>query len=61
MVPNGVPVVGRLSPRTAPTDLWTLGIVALFRPRKGLEVLLDALSLARADGLAGPTAGNRRV
>ncbi len=31
--------------------LWTLGIVALFRPRKGLEVLLDALSLARAEGL----------
>ena len=51
VVPNGVPVVGRLSPRTAPIDVWTLGIVALFRPRKGLEVLLDALSQARAAGL----------
>jgi glycosyltransferase involved in cell wall biosynthesis len=51
VVPNGVPVVGRLSPRTVPTDLWTLGVVALFRPRKGLEVLLEALSLARAEGL----------
>ena len=51
VVPNGVPVAGRLSARTAPTDVWTLGVVALFRPRKGLEVLLDALSLARTEGL----------
>jgi glycosyltransferase involved in cell wall biosynthesis len=51
VVPNGVPVAGRLSARSAPTDVWTLGVVALFRPRKGLEVLLDALSLARAAGL----------
>jgi glycosyltransferase involved in cell wall biosynthesis len=51
VVPNGVPVVGPLSRRAAPTDVWTLGVVALFRPRKGLEVLLDALSLLRAVGL----------
>ncbi|HEX4144921.1 MAG TPA: glycosyltransferase [Pirellulales bacterium] len=51
VVPNGVPVVGPLPPRTAPSGEWTLGMVALFRPRKGLEVLLEALSLARAAGL----------
>ena len=30
---------------------WTLGMVALFRPRKGIEVLLRALLLLRAQGL----------
>jgi glycosyltransferase involved in cell wall biosynthesis len=29
---------------------WTLGMVALFRPRKGIEVLLAALSRVRAAG-----------
>ena len=51
VVPNGVPIVGRLTDRRAPQGVWTLGIVALFRPRKGLEVLLDALAAARAAGL----------
>ncbi len=51
VVPNGVPIVGRLSPRPAPSRVWTLGIVALFRPRKGLEVLLETLALARAEGM----------
>lgn len=30
---------------------WTLGTVALFRPRKGMEVLLEALAELRAQGL----------
>ncbi|EMI20255.1 glycosyl transferase, group 1 family protein [Rhodopirellula maiorica SM1] len=30
---------------------WVLGMVALMRPRKGLEVVLDALEILRADGL----------
>jgi glycosyltransferase involved in cell wall biosynthesis len=34
-----------------PSDTWTLGTAALFRPRKGLEVLLDALALLRGQGL----------
>lgn len=30
---------------------WTLGTVALFRPRKGIEVLLEALAELRAQGV----------
>ncbi len=51
VVPNGVPPRGPLSERSSPRTNWTLGTVALFRPRKGLEVLLDALALLRAEGL----------
>jgi glycosyltransferase involved in cell wall biosynthesis len=51
VVPNGVPVRGPLETRAAPTQSWTLGTVALFRPRKGLEVLLDAMSLLRSRGI----------
>ena len=50
VVPNGVAVVGPLSARTAPTKCWTLGAVALFRPRKGLEVLLESLAELRRAG-----------
>lgn len=50
VVPNGVPTSARLTERAAPTGTWTLGVVALFRPRKGLEVLLDALAELVADG-----------
>ncbi len=41
-VPNGVPTPGPLSPRACPTGTWRIGAVALFRPRKGMEVLLKA-------------------
>ncbi len=44
---NGVPAAGPLSERSAPNATWTLGTVALFRPRKGLEVLLHALAQLR--------------
>jgi glycosyltransferase involved in cell wall biosynthesis len=44
MVPNGVPTPGPLPTRMAPTEDWVLGCVALFRPRKGLEILLKAVS-----------------
>ena len=47
VVPNGVPTAGPLISRATPTGVWTLGAVALFRERKGLEVLLDALALLR--------------
>lgn len=50
IVPNGVGVLGPLPARARPSGVWTLGTVALFRPRKGLEVLLDALALLRAAG-----------
>ncbi len=47
VVSNGVPAYDRLLPRVAPLKTWTLGTIALFRPRKGLETLLDALALLR--------------
>ncbi len=50
VVHNGVPVLGPLPLRPAPRLTWSLGMVALFRPRKGLEVLLDALALLRQAG-----------
>ncbi len=43
-VPNGVPVADPLPARSVPRGPWTLGSVALFRPRKGLEVLLQTLA-----------------
>jgi glycosyltransferase involved in cell wall biosynthesis len=51
IVPNGVPTTDAIECRSAPASTWTLGAVALFRPRKGMEVLLDALALLRSKGL----------
>ena len=51
VVHNGVPTLGDLHARPYPSSTWTLGTVALFRPRKGLEVLLEALALLRSQGL----------
>ena len=50
VVPNGVPAHGDLSDRPNPSDRWTLGTVALFRPRKGTEVLIEALAILRNQG-----------
>ncbi len=45
-VGNGVAIQSPISPETRMNEpTWRLGVVALFRPRKGLEVLLEALSL----------------
>jgi glycosyltransferase involved in cell wall biosynthesis len=53
VVPNGVPARGELPPpRTRPADDWTIGTVAMFRPRKGIEVLLQAIALLRSRGMA---------
>lgn len=46
-VPNGVPASAQPLERTPPEETWTLGTVALFRPRKGLEVLLESLAALR--------------
>lgn len=55
VVHNGVPTNRRprKSRPDAPkgADLWTIGMVALIRPRKGLEVLLEALRLLLDEGL----------
>ena len=51
VVPNGVPCRCVRGARRADQQKWTLGTVALFRPRKGTEVLLEALARLRAQGL----------
>ncbi len=51
VVPNGVPPRPARRPRHAHETSWTLGTVALFRPRKGIEVLLESLAQLRAQGL----------
>jgi glycosyltransferase involved in cell wall biosynthesis len=51
VVPNGVPV--ELSGRSSesPSSPWKFGTVALFRQRKGTEVLIDALKILRDRGI----------
>ena len=51
VVPNGVPSRRPRPDRDPTRDTWTLGTVALLRPRKGLEVLLTALAELRSQGL----------
>jgi glycosyltransferase involved in cell wall biosynthesis len=51
VVPNGVPAAAAVPDRDPPSGRWTLGVVALFRPRKGLEVLLEAMAKLRRQGL----------
>ena len=51
VVPNGVPGLPALPDRDEPCGRWTLGVVALFRPRKGIEVLLDAMAMLRRQGV----------
>jgi len=50
VVPNGVPCRMPRPPRPAGQTDWTLGTIALFRPRKGIEVLLEALAAVRYRG-----------
>jgi glycosyltransferase involved in cell wall biosynthesis len=48
-VPNGVPRIHGAPRRRTPAS-WTLGMAALFRPRKGVETLLEALAAVRRAG-----------
>lgn len=50
IVMNGVPVM-EFKDRPAIIKKVAIGTVALFRERKGIEVLIEALSLLKADGL----------
>jgi glycosyltransferase involved in cell wall biosynthesis len=50
VVPNGVPIQNRLADREPPQTAWTIGSVALIRPRKGFEILLEALAILRREG-----------
>jgi glycosyltransferase involved in cell wall biosynthesis len=52
VVPNGVPTSTSRRQRDCGARGWTIGTVALFRPRKGIEVLLAALARLRQQGLA---------
>lgn len=45
VVSNGVSAIRDLPSRSLPGKTWTIGTMALFRPRKGTEVLLDAISI----------------
>lgn len=50
VVPNGVPTRLSIPTRTAPDEIWKLGTVALFRERKGTEVLLESIARLRTAG-----------
>ena len=50
VVQNGVPATHALPKRNAPEGTWILGTTALFRPRKGTEVLLRAVAQLRKAG-----------
>lgn len=50
VVPNGVDSLP-WTDRKQPDTVWTLGTVALFRQRKGTEVLLDALAILHRRGV----------
>ena len=50
LVHNGVERHAHPFARSPPTCDWTLGVVALFRPRKGLETLLLSLAELRRRG-----------
>ncbi|MEO8493630.1 MAG: glycosyltransferase [Planctomycetota bacterium] len=52
VVPNGVPSSTRRRGAVRPSGTWHIGSVALFRPRKGLEVLLDAIALMKQRGVS---------
>ena len=47
VVSNGVPAIDDLPQRQSPGKCWTVGTMALFRQRKGTEVLLDALAILK--------------
>jgi len=51
VVPNGVPTIDCSEKPPRSDGTWTLGTVALLRPRKGIEVLLDAIALLRAESV----------
>lgn len=48
VVPNGVPIPSASRDATPPQAPWQIGTVALFRPRKGLEILIQALAELRS-------------
>jgi len=51
VVSNGVQAISDLPDREDPADPWTIGTMALFRPRKGTEVLLKALAILKEENI----------
>ena len=51
VVSNGVAAIHDLPERELPGKRWTIGTMALFRPRKGTEVLLDALAILKSKNI----------
>ncbi|NIL95695.1 MAG: glycosyltransferase [Planctomycetales bacterium] len=51
LVPNGVPAATGFSVSKQAHEGWTIGSVALFRPRKGIETLLQATARLRGKNL----------
>jgi glycosyltransferase involved in cell wall biosynthesis len=51
VVHNGVPVFHDYAERETPRGTWNIGCMALYRPRKGLETLLDAMAQMLQAGL----------
>ena len=49
-VANGVAIIEEVAKRPAPRSTWTLGTTALFRPRKGTEMLLESMSILKQRG-----------
>jgi len=52
VVYNGVPTLARLPERPCPQGHWNIGVIALFRPRKGIEILLQALATLKQQGMS---------
>lgn len=50
VVHNGVPAREQVPRRAAQKSIFVFGSMALMRPRKGMEVLLEAMALLRRDG-----------
>jgi glycosyltransferase involved in cell wall biosynthesis len=51
LVPNGVPVRPKSEIRYLPGSRLIVGMMALFRPRKGIEILMEAMALLKNEGL----------
>ena len=49
VVPNGVPAIEPIAPELRVGQAtWTLGMIALMRPRKGVEVALEAMQTVKS-------------
>lgn len=52
-IPNGVAAIDPIDPSTrAQSRSWRLGLIALMRPRKGVEVALEAMARLKSQGAA---------